>query len=235
MTATQRHTTIWIWLSLAMAGAAAAGPVADIASLQSAAEQAVRREIPHGGGQVIVHVQNLDPRLRLAACDSPLNASIAGDGQARARTTVTVRCESPVRWTIYLSVTIESEFSVLVAKHALARDTELNALDFELMPRHLPGLTTDYVSQPEALAGQRLRQGIGSGQALTLEALTPSNVIHRGQQITVVAGTGTFQVRMSAVALADGRVADRIRVQNLSSQRVVEGIVRSDSVVEVPL
>jgi flagella basal body P-ring formation protein FlgA len=40
---------------------------------------------------------------------------------------------------------------------------------------------------------------------------------------------------MSAVALADGRIADRIRVQNLSSQRVVEGIVRSDSVVEVPL
>ena len=51
----------------------------------------------------------------------------------------------------------------------------------------------------------------------------------------MIAGTGGFQVRMSAVALSDGRVADRIRVQNLSSQRVIEGIVRSDNVVEVPL
>lgn len=65
--------------------------------------------------------------------------------------------------------------------------------------------------------------------------MTPSNLIHRGQQVTLIAGSGGFQVRMSAVAPSDGRLADRIRVQNLSSQRVVEGIVRSDNVVEVPL
>jgi flagella basal body P-ring formation protein FlgA len=225
-------------LSLAAAGvavSATSSPVADIASLQNAAEQAVRREIPRGDGQVIVHAQNLDPRLRLAECDRPLSAAIAGDGQARAHTTVAVRCEGTVHWTVYLSVTIDSEFSVLVANRALARDAELTAADFELMQRRLPGLTTDYVTRPSMLSGQRLRQAIASGAALTLTAITPSNLIHRGQQVTLVAGAGDFQVRMSAVALSDGRLADRIRVQNLSSQRVVEGIVRSDNVVEVPL
>jgi flagella basal body P-ring formation protein FlgA len=224
-----------ILLSLAAASAALGGPIADIASLQAEAERAVRQEIPQGDGQVIVHAQNLDSRLRLAECDRPLTAAIAGDGQVRAHTTVAVRCEGAVHWTIYMSVTIESEFSVLVARHALARDAELTPLDFELMPRHLPGLTTDYVTRPAMIAGQRLRKAIGSGEALSLEALTPSNSIHRGQQVTLIAGSGGFEVRMSAVALSDGRIADRIRVQNLSSQRVIEGIVRSDSVVEVPL
>lgn len=224
-----------ILLSLALTTAALSAPVADIASLQAAAERAVQHEIPQGEGQVIVHAQNLDPRLRLAECDQPVKAGIAGDGQARAHTTVAVRCEGTVRWTIYLSVTIESEFSVLVATHALARDAQLRSEDFELMPRHLPGLTTDYVTKPATLAGQRLRQAIASGEALNLAALTPSNVIHRGQQVTLIAGSGGFEVRMSAVALSDGRVADRIRVQNQSSQRIIEGIVRSDSVVEVPL
>jgi flagella basal body P-ring formation protein FlgA len=184
---------------------------------------------------VIVHAQNLDSRLRLAECDRPLSAAIAGDGQARAHTTVTVRCDGVVHWTVYLSVTIDSEFSVLVANRPLARDTELTAVDFDLMPRRLPGLTTDYVTKPSMLTGQRLRQAISSGEALSLEALTPSNLIHRGQQVTLIAGAGDFQVRMNAVALSDGRLSDRIRVQNLSSQRVVEGIVRSDRVVEVPL
>jgi flagella basal body P-ring formation protein FlgA len=96
-------------------------------------------------------------------------------------------------------------------------------------------LTTDYVTQPAMIDGQRLRKSIAGGEALSLDALTPSNAIHRGQQVTLIAGSGAFEVRMSAVALSDGRIADRIRVQNLSSQRVVEGIVRSDSVVEVPL
>ncbi len=218
-----------------VAVSAANAQVADISSLQGAAEQAVRREIPRSDGQVIVHAQNLDPRLRLAECDRPLSAAIAGDGQARAHTTVAVRCEGAVHWTVYLSVTIDSEFSVLVANRALARDADVTAGDFDLMPRRLPGLTTDYVTKPSMLGGQRLRQAIASGQALSLEALTPTNLIHRGQQVTLVSGTGGFQVRMNAVALADGRLADRIRVQNLSSQRVVEGIVRSDNVVEVPL
>ena len=230
-----KHIRRLILLCLAAAGAAMSAPVTDISSLQSAAERAVRREIPAGDGQVIVHAQTLDPRLRLAECDRPLDAAITGDGQARAHTTVAVRCPGTVHRTIYLSVTIDSEFPVLVARHAMSRDAELTAEDFELMSRHLPGLTSDYVTKPAMISGQRLRQAIASGEALSLEAITPSNLIHRGQQVTLVAGTGGFEVRMSAVALSDGRLADRIRVQNLSSQRVVEGIVRSNNVVEVPL
>ena len=40
---------------------------------------------------------------------------------------------------------------------------------------------------------------------------------------------------MTGSALADGRASEHIRVQNMSSQRVVEGIVRSDTEVEAPL
>lgn len=216
-------------------GVALSTAVADIGALQAAAENAVRRELPPNSSHTMVRAQSLDPRLRLADCDRPLSASLAGDGQPRAHTTVAVRCEGSARWTLYVSVSIESEVDVLVARRALPRDTELSPTDFEALPRHMPGLTTDYITQPALLSGQRLRQGLSSGQALTVEALTPANLIHRGQQVTLIAGSGEFEVRMSAVALSDGRLADRIRVENLSSQRVIEGIVRSDSVVEVPL
>src|SRR5580704_914548 len=135
----------------ALAVSAANAQVADVPSLQSAAERAVRREIPQGDGQVIVHAQNLDPRLRLAECDQALDAAITGDGQARAHTTVAVHCPGAVHWTVYLSVTIDSEFPVLVATHAMSRDAELHPADFELVARRLPGLTTDYVTKPAML------------------------------------------------------------------------------------
>ncbi len=222
-------------LGFATAALAAAGPTVDVSSIQSTAERAVRHEIGHTDASLMVRAQPLDPRLRLAQCDKPLSAAIAGDGQPRARTTVAVHCDGATHWTVYVTVTIDSEFTVLVAKRALSRDAELGAADFELARRQLPGLTTDYVTDPATLAGQRLQRPVASGEALTLGALTPANVIHRGQQVTLIAASGGFEVRMSAVALSDGRLADRIRVQNLSSQRVVEGIVRSNSVVEVPL
>jgi len=214
---------------------AVTAPLEQLSGIQSAAERAVRRELPHIEGTVGVHAQSLDPRLRLPECDKPLTAAISGDGQPRAHTSVRVRCDGTMHWSIYLSVVIDSDISVLVARHSLSRDAEVGALDFELMPRHLPGMASDYVTDPNALDGQRLRRAVGAGEALSLEALTPTSVIHRGQEVTLVAGSGGFEVRMSAVALSDGRVSDRIRVQNLSSQRVVEGIVRSNSVVEVPL
>jgi len=40
---------------------------------------------------------------------------------------------------------------------------------------------------------------------------------------------------MVGVALSDGHESERIKVQNQSSQRVVEGIVRSSNEVEIPL
>jgi flagella basal body P-ring formation protein FlgA len=70
---------------------------------------------------------------------------------------------------------------------------------------------------------------------LSFEALAPANVIHRGQQVVLLAHSGAVEVRMNGVALADGRISERIRVQNQSSQRVVEGIVRSANEVETPL
>ncbi|MFI4865506.1 MAG: flagellar basal body P-ring formation chaperone FlgA [Steroidobacterales bacterium] len=235
MNSNYARTLRLILLGPVAAGAAISGPFVDIASLQSAAERAVRHEIHQADSQAIVRAQNLDARLRLAACDRPLTAAITGDGQVRAHTTVAVRCDGAVHWTIYISVSIDSEFSVLVARHAIARDAEITAADFEPMSRHLPGLTTDYVTSTAMIAGQRLRKSIAGGEALSLESLMPGNAIHRGQQVTLIAGSGGFEVRMGAVALSDGRIAERIRVQNLSSQRVIEGIVRSDSVVEVPL
>jgi flagella basal body P-ring formation protein FlgA len=51
----------------------------------------------------------------------------------------------------------------------------------------------------------------------------------------LIARAGGLEVRMAGIALADGRASESIRVQNLSSQRIVEGIVRSDTLVETPL
>jgi flagella basal body P-ring formation protein FlgA len=76
---------------------------------------------------------------------------------------------------------------------------------------------------------------VAAGEPLSVDALAPALLIHRGQQVVLVARSPRVEVRMTGVALADARAADHIRVQNLSSQRIVEGIVRPDGVIETPL
>ncbi len=77
---------------------------------------------------------------------------------------------------------------------------------------------------------------MAAGEPLfAVEALAPAFLIHRGQQVVLLARSARVEVRVAGVALADARASDHIRVQNLSSQRIVEGIVRPDGVIETPL
>jgi flagellar basal body P-ring formation protein FlgA len=207
----------------------------DPALISAAALDAVRVLAGPAASGLILQPAPVDARLRVAACDRPLKGFITGDGKLLHQTTVGVRCEGAIRWTIYTSVSVESQTAVLVARRPLSRDTELGAADFQLETHRVPGVASAYVTDNAALSGQRLHQPLAAGEALQYSALAPANLVHRGQHVVLLARAGGVEVRMEGVALADGGVSDRIRVENLSSQRIIEGIVRSESVVETPL
>jgi len=101
--------------------------------------------------------------------------------------------------------------------------------------RRLPGISSRYVGDVAQLAGQRLRRPVAMGEALAAEALAVAPVVHRGQQLTLVARAGGMEVRTTGIALTDGRPDERIRVQNLASQKVIEAVVRGPELAEVAL
>jgi flagella basal body P-ring formation protein FlgA len=58
-------------------------------------------------------------------------------------------------------------------------------------------------------------------------------VIQHGQEVTLVAAAGGIEVRATGRALADGASGSRVKVQNLSSMKVVEGVVEGPDLVRV--
>jgi len=75
--------------------------------------------------------------------------------------------------------------------------------------------------------------GIPGGAILTNQQLLGAQAVKRGQSVTLIADAGGITVRMAGRALNDGLVNERIKVQNLSSGKTVEGIARSAQVVEI--
>lgn len=69
----------------------------------------------------------------------------------------------------------------------------------------------------------------------TNQLLVGAKAVQRGQTVTLVADAGGMSVTMQGRALSDGMVNQRVKVENLSSGRVVEGIARSRQVVEIIL
>ena len=207
--------------------------VQPLESIRAAAEQHVRSRIAPGGYTVRVTAGELDPRLRLAPCSGPLHASTAAHSALQARTTVGVSCGQGATWTVYVPVEIESEIPVLVLRAAAARGSRLEPGDVVTQMRRVPGIPSNYVTDVRSLEGHTLKRNLPPGAALTMDALVPDVVVRRGDQVTLLAVAGGIEVRATGRALSDGRDGARIRVQNLSSQKVVEGVVEDDHVIRV--
>jgi flagella basal body P-ring formation protein FlgA len=90
-----------------------------------------------------------------------------------------------------------------------------------------------YLSSPEELVGQRLKHQLIAGRVITPSMLQADLMIRRGQSVTILVRSDSLNIRMSGKALTDGAANQRIKVENLASRRIVEGLVRSPEHVEV--
>lgn len=111
----------------------------------------------------------------------------------------------------------------------------MTAEDVRIAQRDVAGLRAPYIRSVEQLADTIVKRNIDEGTLVTIDLLNAEKLIKRGQSVTLSIARGGLNVRMSGTALSDGAVNQRIRVQNHSSKRIVEGIVRSRQLVEVIL
>lgn len=206
-----------------------------LASIEAAAEEFARSHLPASASTHYVSASRLDPRLRLHACDAPLEAFSQNAAPTGARMTVGVRCTTANQWTLYVPVSVEVEVPVLVLRRALARRARVAPTDVEPQIRRLPGSAANFISDVANLQGHRLKRALPAGTAITVDVLTPDVLVRRGQRVTLIAAEGPVEIRAQGEALSDGAASDRVRVQNVTSLKVVEGVVESDSVVRVGL
>ena len=111
------------------------------------------------------------------------------------------------------------------AQATAARGARLTAENVSVQKRRVSGFAAAYVTDAAALTGHTLKRSLPSGTALTADVLTADFVVRKGQQVTLLATTGSFEVRAYGRALSDGHNGARIKAQNLSSNKVVEGVI----------
>lgn len=221
-------------LLTAACGAAHAG-TQSLESIQAAAEAQVKLHLPPTNAKYFVTASRLDPRLRLGECAAQLAASLPHSAAPAARATVAVHCAAPAQWTIYVPVTVEIEAPILVLRRALPRRSPVDTTDVELQTRRLPGTASAFISDIGNLRGRRLKRALAAGTPLTADVLVPDVLVRRGQQVTLIAANGPFEIRAQGQALSDGSERERIRVQNVTSRKIVEGVVENASIVRVDL
>jgi flagellar basal body P-ring formation protein FlgA len=217
----------------AVAQDAGAARIEPTESIRAAAESFVKSQLPPDASIASVSAGSLDTRLRLVRCTGGLHGQLPAGATLQSRTMVGVACAGPVHWTVYVPVTVESRISVLVLKHPVPREARLTLDDVTLESRKVTGLTTAYLTEVGDLQSRVTRGPLSVGTTLTIDMFVPDLVIRHGQDVTLVAAIDGIEVRAAGRALADAADGTRLKVQNLSSLKVVEGVVVGPDLVRV--
>lgn len=224
-------------LGLLTAGPALAEEFQDLGQIveavsEFAVEAGAGRATLTGGGYR-VEVGALDGRLRLAACDTKLAVYAPPGSRTLGNTTVGVRCEGTRPWSLYVPVTIKMYGEAVVAARPLAGASLLTLQDVRLAQVELSAGAAGALTDPQQVVGKILRRPLLSDAVVTLDSLEEPRLVRRDDQVMLVAAGSGIEVRMQGRALADGVAGETIKVRNLGSKRVIEGIVEAPGLIRV--
>ncbi|MCK6372060.1 MAG: flagellar basal body P-ring formation protein FlgA [Gammaproteobacteria bacterium] len=204
-------------------------------AIRTAAEDAVRARLNDQNGEVLVRADALDPRLRLPACETALLGetpqALAESGRVSAR----VSCTAASSWRLFVPVQVSVQKDLVVTTTPLERGKVLAAADVKLAKRDVGSAPNGYLTSLEAAIGQVARRNVPAGAVLSPVQLDAPVLVVRGQPVTLEVRSGGIVVRMAGLAKADGSLGESIPVQNTSSGRVLQGIVRNEKSIEVLL
>jgi flagella basal body P-ring formation protein FlgA len=205
----------------------------DIPALEAIVKTAAAQELAPLTEHERFLVGPLQPHLQLQRCATPVKPVIGNGHHMKDRVTVELRCAGPAAWHLYVPVRVIGTSTAAVTVHAIVVGSVLKAEDLRVEQHDISELPQGYFDDPAVAVGLTASRPIAGGTILTNQQLVASKAVQRGQTVTLVADAGGMLVRMAGRAMSDGLVNQRVKVQNLSSGKVVEGIARSEQVVEI--
>lgn len=161
----------------------------------------------------------LDPALRMPRCEQPLQGRRTGSG------TVEVAC--PSGWRLYVPVRVRRSQQVLVLARGVAAGATISEDMFTVQRRDASRIAGAALSEPADALGRAARRTLMAGTVLTGGDLVAARLVRRGDTISLVSRQAGVEVRMVGRALDDAGERERISVENLSSRRVVQGVVNA--------
>ncbi len=123
----------------------------------------------------------------------------------------------------------------VVATRDLLRGELVTAADVRLEQQDLTRLHSGYLSARDLAVGKRVKRTVRQGRIIKPTQIVAPTLIKKGAEVTITVNSNRIQVRTKGEALSSGGPGERIRVRNLSSNKLLEATVVSAGIVQVDL
>jgi flagella basal body P-ring formation protein FlgA len=179
-----------------------------------------------------IKVGNLDNRLRLEPCPESIIFNLQDPTGLGGSVSIQARCPGPEGWAVHVPAQVLIYRHIPVAARTIARGEYLNETHLTNNLINVSSIRQGYALSPEHILGKEAKRNIGQGEPFKTSSLDAPTAIKRGETVTLQAKAGGIKVMSSGIALADGRVGQKIRVRNSSSERIVTGVVLNQGLVQ---
>ena len=123
---------------------------------------------------------------------------------------------------------------VVVAKKSLRRYGRIDEDDIELKEKDLSRIRSNVITDPEEVLGKRAKRSIAAGTILRPGHIEYPPMVKRGDVVLVVATSAGLRITARGVVNErEGRLGERIKVENLDSKKNIYARVLDSKTVEV--
>tara|TARA_R110000737_G_scaffold327468_1_gene341744 strand:- start:361 stop:1053 length:693 start_codon:yes stop_codon:yes gene_type:complete len=182
-------------------------------------------------GKLNIEVSEIDPRISLQPCFSPLKANIPEKHKGR-NVNVKIVCPDEDSWQLFIPVKIQTIVPVLVTRMRINKGTLLNDSNIEVVFKDSGQIRGTVLTDPSIVTGARTKRNLSQGSAITDKNTC---FVCKGQPVNIIAKSVNFEIKSYGIALEDGSLGELIPVKNTKSGRVVHGQVNAINQVVINL
>ena len=181
----------------------------------------------------VLRTSKIDKRLRLKACEMPIQIEFSNRDRTYGSTSLSLRCNTPVQWKLYLPVSIDLFDDALVTNRSMLRGQFIDTNWVSYQKTNISRLSSGYYQRGKDLENLEVSRNLASGILLTPANLRPRLMVRSGQQVTLILNYKGLSIRSSGKALQSAHIGQVIKVRNNQSRKIVEGVVSGEALVKV--
>ncbi len=198
----------------------------DIANFLAAEYQQVAHE------RIDINVSNLDNRLRLASCAQPVEFINQDQSGVGGNVSVKAACNSGKVWSVHVPAQVTIYREIPIAMRDITRGEVISQAHISTNVVNVSSIRQAFLSDTQAIIGKEAKRNINKGEPFKTALLDAPTAVKRGEIVTLESLAGSIKVSSAGTAMADGRVGQKIRVRNNSSERIISGVVISQGLVQ---
>lgn len=208
-------------------------PLQSHESIQKAAVDFVRSQIPEDIKIQEIKAGKLDSRIHFRECSEPLQTRSSMQRKITRNWTINVRCDAPVAWNIYIPVKTTLLQKMLVSRTTITRGEIIAAEKLKLIEREISSQNQKHFTNFKDVIGRQARRSIRPEQVISSSMLQQAYLVHKKEPVLIYAKNQKIRISVKGTALKNGRYKDMIQVRNNTSHKIIDAIVVDRGVVAI--